>query len=191
MEKMNYVFLAEGFEEIEALTVVDVLVRAQIPVTTVAVGGKLEVAGAHDIVVKAQALLEDLDFAGAGTLICPGGLPGASNLAEDDSLTSALTEHASRGGHIAAICAAPAVVLAPLGLVTDRRATCYPGFEEELVGTYYKGASQAVDARVVVDGPVITSNGPASAIEFALAIVEDIKDAATADTIAAGMLYTR
>lgn len=191
MDKMNYVFLAEGFEEIEALTVVDVLRRADIPVTTVAVGGRLEVAGAHGIVVKADALLEKLDYTDADTLICPGGLPGASNLAEDDSLTSALTEHASRGGRLAAICAAPAVVLAPLGLVTDLRATCYPGFEEELVGTYYRGASQAVDARVVVDGKVITANGPASAMEFALAIVEAIKGPETADMIAAGMLYER
>ena len=128
MEK-TYVFLADGFEEIEALATVDLLRRAGIHVETVSINPTLAVRGAHDIEVAADIMLADCPE-GARMYIVPGGMPGAKNLADNPKVCQILTAQHEAGGKIAAICAAPAVVLAPLGIINEYEATCYPGFEE-------------------------------------------------------------
>lgn len=112
-------------------------------------------------------------------------MPGATNLAAFEPLDELLRHHAGRGGHIAAICAAPAVVLAPKGLLKDKNATCYPGFEENL--KHYGAVHR--DARVVTDGNIVTANGPSSAFPFALAIIEETLGKTVAEQIATGTLY--
>lgn len=180
----SYLFLAPGFEEIEAVATVDVLRRADIDVRTVAVttDGSEAVEGAHGLPVVADFHIDQLDLNGADWLICPGGLPGAQNLHEYEKLNLALIGHNDRGGHIAAICASPAVVLAPLGILDGRKATCYPGFEAQCPKADMKAEA------VVTDGNIITANGPASTIPFALAIVAATAGQAVADQVAAGML---
>lgn len=183
--KTSYLFLAPGFEEIEALATVDVLRRAGMDVVTVSVGVDGPVAGVHGINVVADTSIEELPASlDAEWLIAPGGMPGASNLAADLKVCEMLKAFSLKGGKVAAICAAPAVVLAPLGLLEGRNATCYPGFES---GCEAAGASM-LQQRVVVDGNVITANGPSSAIPFALAIVEKSMGKAVADNVAGGML---
>ncbi len=180
----SYLFLAPGFEEIEAVATVDVLRRADIDVRTVAVttDGSEAVEGAHGVPVVADFHIDQLDLNGADWLICPGGLPGAQNLHECSKLNLALIAHNDRGGHIAAICASPALVLAPLGILDGRQATCYPGFEEQCPKAKMTGAA------VEVAGNVITGNGPASTVKFALAIVAEAAGQSVADQVAAGML---
>lgn len=164
--KESFVFLADGFEEVEALTAVDVLRRAGMPVRTVSISSSLQVTGAHGISVKADAIYESTLFGNPGWLILPGGLPGADNLYKFAPLQGLLKQHAeSPQGRIAAICAAPAVVLGKLGLLKGHKATCYPGFENMLEGAEY------IDTRVVTDDKFVLGNGPASALEWALAIV--------------------
>lgn len=183
--KRSYIFLATGFEEIEALGTADVLRRGGLDVTLVSIYKDRMVTGAHGITVAADVVFDGADFDGADWLIFPGGMPGAKNLAEYQPLVDLLTAHAAAGGHIAAICAAPAVVLATYGILTGRKATCYPGFEGELTGA---GAEYVADSRVVVDGNVTTANGPSSAILFGASIVEQSAGKAVADKVLAGML---
>lgn len=181
--KESFVFLADGFEEVEALTAVDVLRRAGMPVRTVSISSSLQVTGAHGISVKADAIYESTLFGNPGWLILPGGLPGADNLYKFAPLQGLLHQQAeSAEGHIAAICAAPAVVLGKLGLLKGHKATCYPGFENMLEGAEY------VDARVVVDGKFVLGNGPASALEWALAIVRVQLGQQKSRNVANGML---
>ena len=182
--EMTYVFLADGFEEVEALTSVDVLRRAGMPVTTVSINPGLEVTGAHGVTVKADSVFEDNGYRDAEWLVLPGGIPGAPNLMAHDGLRDALLEQDERGGKIAAICASPAVVLGPLGILMDREAVCYPGLEDTVEGVKW------LDRFVAVDGHVVTGRGPAAATAFALAIVEQTLGAGKADEVAAGMLYT-
>ena len=127
--KKNYVFLADGFEEVEALTSVDVMRRAGMDVVTVSINEGLEVTGAHGVTVLADSLFEDQDYSDAEWLVLPGGVPGAPNLAAHEDLCTLLKAHDEQGGHIGAICASPAVVLAPLGILSQRHAVCYPGME--------------------------------------------------------------
>ncbi len=178
----TFVFLADGFEEIEALTCIDVLRRAGMPVTTVSINPGLEVTGAHGVTVLADSLFGDSDYEGAEWLVLPGGIPGAPNLAACESLCDLLTAQDERGGKVAAICASPAVVLAPLGLLQDRRAVCYPGMEQGIEGVRW------AEGPVAVDGNVVTGNGPAAAAPFALALVEQSMGRETAAQVAAGML---
>lgn len=181
--KTTYVFLADGFEEIEAVAPVDIMRRADMIVRTVSINGAKNVTGANGVTYKADCLFEEVDFSNAGYLVLPGGMPGATNLYGFEPLCRLLKEHNNKGGKIAAICASPAVVLAPLGILNGKRATCYPGFEKELINIDMTGE------RVVKDGNVITANGPASALLFGKAIVEDVCGKQTADQIAAGMLF--
>lgn len=180
--KKSYVFLANGFEEIEALATVDILRRAGIDAITVSISPSLQVKGAHDIEVTADMTLVDVKNDESDWLILPGGMPGATNLAECKPLCDMLSKHHTKKGHIAAICASPAVVLAPLGILDGKEATCYPGFEGALKNC-------KVGYRpVVVDGNVITANGPATAIAFALAIVANALCEEKAREIAEGLL---
>jgi len=180
----SYLFLADGFEEIEALTTVDVLRRGGVDVRTVSIMDSLDVEGAHGVTVKADMHFADADFEHCCWLILPGGMPGAANLAGYEPLGRLLRRHAA-GGDIAAICAAPAVVLAPLGLLDGRDATCYPGFEDKLTG------ANSVAERVVVDrqgGRIVTANGPASAMSFALTILDETQGRETSRTVGEGLL---
>lgn len=183
MNNKTYMFLADGFEETEALVTVDMLRRAGIEIETVSLNPTLAVKGAHSITVSADIMLADCP-ADATMYIIPGGMPGAKNVADNADVASILAEQHKRGGDIAAICAAPSVVLAPLGIVDARKATCYPGFEDGLIA----GGASYDPVRVVVDGNIITANGPSSAIPFSLAIIEHLTDKANADKVAAGIL---
>lgn len=160
-------FLANGFEEIEALATVDILRRAQIPVVTVSISDEIVVNGAHDIRVIAETLFSETDFSDVEVLLLPGGMPGAKHLNEHEGLRRLIRKHNDRGNMIAAICAAP-MVLGGLGLLHGRNATCYPGFEEKLTGANMTGEN------VVVDAHITTGRGPGLVFDFALELVEQI-----------------
>lgn len=181
--KESFLFLAEGFEEIEALTAVDVLRRGGIPVKTVSLTSALQVTGAHGVTVTADLLFDNTLFSDPEWLILPGGMPGAMNLYEFTPLHGLLKNQLlSAHGKIAAICAAP-IVLGQLGLLNGRKATCYPGFESYLHG------AEIVNAPVVVDGKFVLGNGPSSALRWALNIVKETKGMDVALEIANGMLF--
>ena len=181
--KESFLFLAEGFEEVEALTAVDVLRRAGMPVKTVSITSALQVKGAHGVIVSADVLYDNTMFRDAAWLILPGGLPGADNLHDYSPLIGLLRNQLeSNRGRIAAICAAPAVVLGAEGMLRGRRATCYPGFESKLLGAEY------VDAPVVRDDKFVLGNGPANALLWALTIVEEELGQEKAANVANGML---
>lgn len=160
-------FLAKGFEEIEALGTVDILRRAQIDIITVSITDNNVVNGAHNIPVTADKTFNEVDFTSIDMLILPGGMPGAKNLNEHDDLKNLISDFNSKGKLIAAICAAP-MVLGGLGLLDGKRATCYPGFEPELIGAKTTGES------VVVDENIITGKGPAFVFDFGLRLVEQL-----------------
>ncbi len=178
----SYIFLAEGFEEIEALTAIDVMRRAGMDIKSVSITSETLITGAHGITVKTDLTFKEADFGGSEWLILPGGLPGATNLASDEALCDLLRVHK---GKIAAICAAPAVVLAPLHLLDGKEATCYPGFEEQCA----KYGAKMRDSQVVVTEKIITGNGPSAALPFALAIVASSLGETVAREIGSGMLY--
>ena len=175
------VLLAEGFEEIEAVTPIDLLLRAGIQVITAGVG-KRTVKGAHGIVVEADVLVEELKDDLDGVVI-PGGMPGAENLAASPTVGKVVTRISREGGMVAAICASPGVVLGPLGILRGKNAVCYPGFEEKMTG-----ALSSKDT-TVADGPVITSKGPGTAFEFSLSIIRFLLGRETADNIAKAAQY--
>ena len=177
----SFLFLANGFEEIEALTTVDVMRRAGMDVKTVSINADRKATGAHGVIVTADATFNECDFDGAEWLILPGGMPGATNLHEHTGLAALLKAQAIQG-KIAAICAAPAVVLAPLGILKDREATCYPGFEQAL------NKAKLSEKPVAIDDNIITANGPAAATGFGLAIVAMSKGEDVSRTVAEGML---
>ena len=180
----SFIFLAEGFEEIEALTAIDVMRRGGINVKTVSITSALQVKGAHGVTVNADLLYDNTLFTDAKWLVLPGGMPGATNLYEFAPLKGLLRRQAeSAEGRIAAICAAPAVVLGQLGLLKGHKATCYPGFEGMLAG------AELQDAPVVVDGKFVLGNGPANALVWALNIVKQDQGLAKAEEVAAGMLF--
>ncbi|MCH5233060.1 MAG: DJ-1/PfpI family protein [Muribaculaceae bacterium] len=180
----SFLFLAAGFEEIEALTAVDVMRRAGMEVHTVSITSALQVRGAHGITVNADLLFDNTLFLDPEWLVLPGGMPGATNLYEFAPLKGLLTTQSqSANGRIAAICAAPGVVLGQLGLLKGERATCYPGFEH-----YVEGA-EMIDSPVVVSGKYVLGNGPANALPWALTIVREAMGEEIAENVASGMLY--
>lgn len=182
--KTSFVFLAAGFEEIEALTVVDVMRRAGMQVYTVSITSALQVKGAHGITVNADLLFDNTLFDDPEWLICPGGMPGATNLFEYGPLQGLLRNQAeSKDGRIAAICAAPAVVLGQLGLLKGQKATCYPGFEHLMEG------AEMVAEPVVVSNKFVLGNGPAYALPWALTLVKEARGQEEAAKVASGMLY--
>ena len=178
---MVYVFLATGFEEIEALAPVDIMRRAGIEVTTVGIDGKV-ISGSHDIKVVAD--ITDAEFVyddSVEMVILPGGIPGTPNLEKSVCVNNALDNANKDGKYIGAICAAPSV-LGHKGLLRGKKACCFPGFEDQLIG------ATASQDRVVIDGNIITSRGAGTAYEFAYKIVETLKDKETADKITSSML---
>ncbi|MCR4916348.1 MAG: DJ-1/PfpI family protein [Prevotella sp.] len=180
-----YVFLADGFEDVEALIPVDVLRRGGQDVVTVSVMDDSQtVESAHGVTMIADTWIGDCDLTDADLLLLPGGMPGASNLYACEPLRQALVNQQEEGKLIAAICASPAVVLGQMGLLQGYRATCYPGFEQLLSGAEYTGEL------CTVDGNIITGEGPAAAFPFAYALLAILQDEATAQQIADGMRYT-
>ena len=169
---MNYLFLDNGFEEIEALTTVDLLRRAGIELTTVAIRGEKQVTGAHQITVHADSLFDDCNFADAEMLILPGG---AAHLENHEGLCDLLKKHNAENKLIAAICYAPSV-LGRLGILEGKQATCYPGFESFLGESYIGGL-------VVESKNIITAKGPGLSSDFAFCIIEKLKDSETADAV--------
>jgi 4-methyl-5(b-hydroxyethyl)-thiazole monophosphate biosynthesis len=182
MAKKALVFLADGFEEVEAITPIDYLRRAGIEVTTISISGNKTVKGSHGIPVIADALLTELPAASWDALVLPGGMPGASNLAASAETGALLKAQAGAGRLVAAICASPAVVLVPLGLIKGRRFTCYPGMEAQISG------SQWSEDKVVIDGNILTSRGAGTAGIFATAIIGKLLGQADADKVAGSVL---
>lgn len=180
--KKFYIFLAEGFEDIEALGAVDVLRRAALPVVTVSVTGNLCVHTCHHVPVLADVLFENCDFSDAALLYLPGGLPGATNLAEHEGLREVIQHHYEAGRPLAAICAAP-LVYGRMGLLDGHRATCYPGFEKELKGATCEGAL------VTEDEQFLLGKGPGAVLRLSYAIVARFISKEKAAEICAGMLY--
>ena len=178
-----YVFMANGFEDVEALIPIDVLRRGGVDVITVSTTEDIIVESAHGVGIRADMMFTACDFSDADLLMLPGGMPGASNLFEHEGVCQALKLQAAAGKKIAAICASPAVVLAQLGLLDGKKATCYPGFERMLETADYTGAL------VTVDGNITTGEGPAAAFPYAYTILADLTDQATADQIAEGMRF--
>ena len=181
MNKKALVVLAEGFEEIEAITPIDVLRRAGLEVTIAGIG-KTDVPGAHGIVVKADLLLEKYNEI-PDAVVLPGGMPGASNLSKSEALQKLLAKMKAQKKMIAAICASPGVVLGRAGFLENHTATCYPGFEK------YLGANvKFSEERVVSDGIFTTSRGPGSALAFALDLVRQLVSPQKADELAEGLI---
>jgi 4-methyl-5(b-hydroxyethyl)-thiazole monophosphate biosynthesis len=172
MAKRAIVFLADGFEEVEAATPIDYLRRAGVEVATVSISQKKQVKGAHGLVFAADTTLAeaDLDAANWDAVFIPGGQPGADNLAACAPVGAFYKAMAQAKKICAAICAAPAVVLAPLGILKGKSCTCYPGLEAALAA----GGGKFVKDRAVIDGNLVTSRGPGTAAAFALALVEKL-----------------
>lgn len=182
---MIYVYLAEGFEEIEALTAVDVMRRADIRVQTVSITGNKSVKGTHGIIVEADILYEEADHEKCEMIVLPGGLPGADYLNEHEGLAKHIKCFADDSDKkLAAICAAPQV-FGTCGILEGKNATIYPSMEGHLQG------GKATDQNVTVDGNIITGMGPALAMEFALKLVEELKGKETAEEVASGLLFDR
>jgi 4-methyl-5(b-hydroxyethyl)-thiazole monophosphate biosynthesis len=172
MAKKVLLLLADGFEEVEAITPVDYLRRAGVDLRTAAVTPSKTVRGAHNIGVEADVTLTELEKEGRlkaplwDAVLIPGGSGGAANIAASKIAGAFITEMAAAGRLVSAICASPAVVLAPLGLLKGKRFTCYPGAEKSVSGALWSGE------RVVLDGNILTSRGPGSAAEWALKNIE-------------------
>ena len=161
---MIYVFFGQGFEEIEAVTPVDLLRRAELPVKTVGVGGK-EITGAHGITVMCDLTEEEASPEGLDMIVLPGGMPGTLSLEHSETVQAFIDFCAENGKWIAAICAAPSI-LGHKGRLAGRFATCYPGFEDQLAG------ARIQEDPVCVDGKFVTGKGPGAAVEFSLKLVE-------------------
>ncbi|MCI6174905.1 MAG: DJ-1/PfpI family protein [Clostridiales bacterium] len=183
--KSVLVFLADGFEEVEALTVVDLLRRADFDVKTVSISDSLTVRGRSRIEVSADQMWDEAETDRADMLVLPGGMPGTTYLMNHEGLRAALQKASKEKRYTAAICAAP-TVLADLGLLDGRKATCYPGLESRLKE---HGASVTVDKEVVKDGHVITSRGAGTAVPFALKLIDALADSEAAESVRRGIVY--
>lgn len=175
---MIYLFLADGFEEIEALATADVIRRSGQMLQLVGVG-TMTPTGSHQITVQAEVSEEEIRVQAGDMVILPGGMPGSKNL-ENSQIVRDCVRYCAEKGRVAAICAAP-FVLGHLGILNGRRAICYPGFESELIG------AQIAEESVCVDGNIITAKGAGVAVDFGLAIVHEICGEAVAKEIHASM----
>jgi len=181
MEKV-YVFFADGFEEIEGLTVVDMLRRVQVETVMVSIGTTTAVTGAHGIVIQTDGLFTDYSYGDGTMAVLPGGMPGTNHLMAHEGLKEVLFSYQKNKKYLAAICAAPSV-FGKNGLLEGRHATCYPGFEEKLLG-----ATVLPDA-VVMDGNIITSRGMGTAISFGAALVSVLAGEETAEDLLNAIQY--
>jgi len=184
MEKRTAIIVfAEGFEEVEALTPADVLRRAGVEVALVGLEG-VAVVGAHGLVLQMDRALREREEVDA--VILPGGLPGAENLSRSKTLLNILRGQLDSGKTVAAICASPGLVLGRNGLLKGKRATCYPGFEK-----HFGADATFVEEAVVKDGNLITSRGPGTAFDFALALAKELAGERKAEEVGKGMLYIK
>ncbi len=182
--KKVYLFAADGFEEVEALTVVDLLRRSGVCCTIVSITGKELVVSSHNITIKADMLFDASLLADGDMLVLPGGMPGTNHLMAHEELKKLLISYAANDKYLAAICAAPSV-LGQIGLLKEKEATCYPGFEEKLSG------AKLSTEHVVVDGNIITSRGLGTAIDFALELVRLLTDSDTSAALADSIQYNQ
>ena len=178
---MILIHLAEGFEEIEALTVIDILRRSQLEAFTVSVTGDKWVEGAHSIKIAADYVFEEIDYEKCDMIVLPGGLTGAYGLRDHKGLIEQIIKFNNAQKSIGAICAAP-LVLGFAGVLQGKRATIYPGMEAHLIDAI------PVREKVVTDKNVITSHGPATAMAFALAIVAHFAGVQKADQLRKDLL---
>lgn len=181
---MIYVHLADGFEEVEAMTVVDLLRRAELEVQTVSITGSRQVMGTHGISVEADILFEETDYEACEMIVLPGGMPGAENLDRHQGLISHIRCFAQNDKYLAAICAAP-MIFGHLGILEGKKATIYPGMEQHLAGAEHQAEP------VVADGNIITSKGPATAMAFAIRLVELLKGKAAASSLETDLLWNQ
>lgn len=184
-----HIFLADGFEDMEALATRDVLLRGGVPVTTVSISDEYLVESSHGLQVTADTSWADLEVLEPGTsaqdvMIFPGGMPGSRNLAQHAELMEILQDHWARGGAVAAICAAPGLVVSQLPGLEGRQFTCFDGFEDALIG---QGAVYTPRG-TVTDGNLITGRGAGWAVEFGLAIVEYLKGSEAAAKVRGGLM---
>ncbi len=179
---MIYVFLAEGFEEIEALATVDILRRSRVDVRTVSVTGKPEVTGSHAITVVADIMEKAIDLNAMEAVVLPGGMPGTLNLKASDSVQNAIRYAFENNKLMCAICAAP-LVFGNAGFLKGKKSACYPGFETELIG------ADVVYEPVVTDGNIITSRGAGTAHLFAFEILKYFGKEKEAAELYKGMIY--
>lgn len=182
--KKSYIFYADGVEEVEATATVDALRRAGMEVVTVSINDSPIVTGATSQKLVADSLLSDVDLTNADWLIVPGGVPGAPNLHANKSVNEIIVNHWNNNGRVAGICAGPAVVLAPTGILKGMKATCYPG----LGNAISDGGGVYEQMPVVVDGRLITSEGPGTTLLFAKAIITETLGKEKADEVLSGML---
>ena len=181
MNKTAYAFLATGFEEVEALSVIDILRRAGINIKTVSITDEKLVTGSHGIGIMADLIFDEIKDTTADLLFLPGGMPGTTNLGSHDELCKMLTKHFEDGKHLAAVCAAPSV-LGKLGFLKGKNATCFPGFEDTLTGATVLTSDRTV--RSVTDGNVTTSRGMGTSIDLGLELVKVLIDENTAHELA-------
>lgn len=184
MKKEVCVFLADGFEEIEGLTVVDLLRRAELSMTMVSITGRHLVEGAHGIRIEADALFEETEYGTKSMIVLPGGMPGTVHLEEHEGLKALIQAFDQEEKYIAAICAAPRI-LGRRGLLKGRKAVSYPAMESELDG------AEIVREPAVVSGHIITSRGLGTAIEFALTLIGLLKGEEKAAEIQQSVVYER
>lgn len=175
------VLLAEGFEEIEALTVSDIMRRANITCDLVSMNKDKQVKSSHGIIVEADKLFEDnMEY---DLVVIPGGMPGATNLRDDNRVINFIKKQNKEDKLIGAICAGP-IALGRADIIQGRKITSYPGYEDELPGCKY------LEDQVVIDGNIVTSRGPATAMEFSYKLLERLGYEKQAEVIASGMLYS-
>ena len=176
------IFLAPGYEEVEMLTVVDMVRRAGLVIDMVSITDTLEVTSSHNVTIKADKLFKEADFDSAKMIILPGGIPGTPNLLAYKPLTDKILEFKENGKLLSAVCAAP-TVYGQLGILKGHKATCYPGQEVNL------NCAEYLTEPVVNDGQFTTSRGMGTCIEFAGAIITRLKDKETADDVKAKIIY--
>lgn len=179
---MIYVFLANGFEETEAVVPIDILRRAGFDVKLISITDELLVTSSHGVTIKADTTFDETDFNDAEMLFLPGGMPGTKNLDAHAGLCELLQDSAEKGVKLAAICAAPSV-FGNLGLLNGKEATCYPGYEDQLMG------ASVSENSVVVSDNFITARGAGVAMKFALKLVEVLKGKKIAEELAAAIIY--
>ncbi len=181
MKKIG-IFMADGCEEIEGLTVVDIVRRAKMEIVMISITGKREVTSSHQVTFLTDALAAEVDYDTLDGIVLPGGMPGTLNLQADETVNKVIRQFAAEGRLVCAICAAPSV-LGAAGILEGKCATCHPGFEEKLTG------AKVEEKEVVVDGNVITSRGMGTAIPFALEIVRYFADDETVEQVRKGLVY--
>ncbi len=171
-----YAFFAEGFEEVEALTIIDIVRRAGMEAVMVSISDSTKVKSSHGVVVDTDAIIDDIDFSEGDAIFLPGGIPGTPNLYNCKKLTDNILEYNRQGKRLAAVCAAPSIY-GKLGLLEGKKATCFPGFEKDLLGAEY------VNDRVITDGNITTSRGMGTTIDLGLELVRIFKNEAAADEL--------